>query len=175
MGWTETDLKKLKDKGFSVDDSVSSKKETTEKLVSSKKEHANKKIEKVSVEKNTIGFVLMSLKQKGLITDFVTEHKFDSVRKFRFDWAIIDLKIAIEFEGIMSAKSRHTTVTGYTNDCKKYNFAQKKGWKVMRYTALNYLDLEADMKELICIFEEQNRTLRQQNAVSNNHNKSNLL
>ena len=164
MSWSENDLKNLKLKGLKVDDN---------KINETKKPKIV--IVKRSVEKDTIHAILDMLKLTNQIDDYVLELKFDELRKFRFDYAIPSLKIAIEFEGIMSAKSRHTTVTGYTNDCKKYNFAQKKGWKVMRYTALNYLDLEADMKELICIFEEQNRTLRQQNAVSNNHNKSNLL
>lgn len=142
MAWTEQELQKLKDKGFKIDDSVSSKIETTQIKPKTK-------IEKVSVEKNTIGFVLMSLKQKGLITDFVTEHKFDSMRKFRFDWAIIDLKIAIEYEGIISEKSRHTSMDGFSNDCVKYNLAIANGWKVLRYTAINYKDLETDLLKIL--------------------------
>lgn len=154
MAWTEKDLQNLKAKGYKIDDKF---------VVSSKIEHATKnfnyiesdgikskiKIEKVSIEKNTIEFVLISLKQKELITDFVTEHKFDSVRRFRFDWAIIDLKIAIEYEGLFSEKSGHTTVGGFTEDCIKYNLAIANGWRVLRYTALNYKNLETDLLKII--------------------------
>ena len=141
MAWTEKDLQNLKAKGFSTNDSVSSKTEPTVRK--------NPTVQKISVEKNTIGFVLMSLKQKKLITDFVTEYKFDDVRRFRFDWAVIDLKIGIEYEGIISEKSRHTTIEGFTNDCTKYNLAIQNGWRVLRYTAGNYKNLEEDLIKLI--------------------------
>lgn len=70
-------------------------------------------------------------------------------RKFRFDWAVEgnSLKIAIEYEGIMSGKSRHTTVTGYSKDAEKYNMAAALGWKVLRFTALNYKDLITELNK----------------------------
>ena len=142
MKWTESDLQKAKDKGLKIDDSKAEKKESTDikpKI----------KIEKISIEKNTIEFVLMSLKQQGIITGFITEHKFDAVRNYRFDWALLDLKIGIEYEGIFSKKSRHTTAKGFSEDCNKYNFAIHNGWRVLRYTALNYQNLENDLLKLI--------------------------
>lgn len=72
-----------------------------------------------------------------------------SLRKFRFDYALDAAKIAIEYEGLMSEKSGHTTITGYTSNCEKYNLACILGWKVLRYTALNYKQLENDLKELL--------------------------
>ena len=81
--------------------------------------------------------------------DFVAEHKFHEERKWRFDIAIPSLKIAIEYEGIMSRKSRHTTVTGYTKDCEKYNAATIAGWRVLRYNAINYKLVGEDMMSLI--------------------------
>ncbi|RKT01068.1 hypothetical protein [Chryseobacterium defluvii] len=87
------------------------------------------------------------LKSSGL--EFKEEYQFDENRKFRFDWVIPELKTGIEFEGIMSEKSRHTTIEGFSNDCIKYNLAQCNGWKVLRYTVLNYLEIENDIKLLI--------------------------
>ena len=81
--------------------------------------------------------------------DFVAEHKFHEERKWRFDIAIPSMKVAIEYEGIMSRKSRHTTVTGYTKDCEKYNAATIAGWMVLRYNALNYKSVGEDMMSLI--------------------------
>ena len=81
--------------------------------------------------------------------DFVAEHKFHEERKWRFDIAIPSLKIAIEYEGIMSRKSRHTTVTGYTKDCEKYNAATIAGWRVLRYNAINYKSLGDDLMMLL--------------------------
>jgi len=141
MSWSEQELQKLRDKGLKVDDPKATVKEnlTVAKI----------KIEKISIEKNTIEFVLMSLKQREVITGFVTEHRFDSVREYRFDWALLDLKIGIEYEGIFSKKSRHTTAKGFSEDCNKYNLAIQNGWRVLRYTALNYHNLENDLLKLI--------------------------
>lgn len=65
------------------------------------------------------------------------EHRF-SHRKWRFDFAFKEIMIAIEYEGINSAKSGHTTLVGYTKDTEKYNEAAKLGWDVLRFTAVNY-------------------------------------
>ena len=43
---------------------------------------------------------------------YVAEYSFHPERKWRFDFAIPEMKIGIEYNGIMSAKSRHTTITG---------------------------------------------------------------
>lgn len=83
------------------------------------------------------------LKQKKI--DFVTEYRFHPTRKWRFDYAIPDKMIAIEYNGIMSAKSRHTTVIGYSNDLEKINQAQLLGWKVLQYTPLNVVQLMDDI------------------------------
>ena len=56
-------------------------------------------------------------------------------RLWRFDWAWPDLKVAIEYEGLMSAKSRHITITGFSKDCEKYNAAALLGWQEYRFTA----------------------------------------
>ena len=64
------------------------------------------------------------------------EFKFHPTRRWRFDWAFPKRKIAIEYEGIFSAKSRHTSIVGFSNDCEKYSEAAIMGWKVIRVTAL---------------------------------------
>ena len=76
---------------------------------------------------------------------FETEHVFAPKRRFRFDIAMPDKKIAIEYEGLVSNKARHTTITGYTNDCRKYNLAQSLGWKVYRFTVLNYREFDPEL------------------------------
>jgi hypothetical protein len=83
------------------------------------------------------------------IPQYVSELISHPTGKFRFDWAIPDLKIAIEYEGLFSEKSRHTTVKGYTKDCIKYNLAALLGWKVLRYTALNYKELDKDLIKIL--------------------------
>jgi hypothetical protein len=138
MNWTENDIKKLK--------LVTNIEENVQKTTSTVIELP--KIEKISVEKQTIKKVLWVFKREGIIPNYVEELQFNSTRKFRFDWAIPELKIAIEYEGIFSKKSGHTTVTGYTKDCEKYNIAAIEGWIILRYTAKNYNNLATDLKKI---------------------------
>lgn len=72
-----------------------------------------------------------------------TEYRFHDLRKFRFDYAITTpgWKLAIEYNGIFSDKSRHTTATGYTIDRDKINLAISEGWQVLELTAINYRDV----------------------------------
>ena len=54
------------------------------------------------------------------------------------DFAIPELMIAVEYQGLNSKKSGHTTLLGYTKDTDKFNLAISKGWKVLAFTILNY-------------------------------------
>lgn len=137
MAWSLKDLQNAKVKGLKIEG------------LDIDKPFKKVKIEKVSVEKNTIEFFLKQFEQQGLIKNYVTELQFDEERKFRFDWAIPDLKIAIEYEGIFSKKSRHTTIEGFSTDCSKYNLAIANGWRVLRYTAMNYQNLETDLLKIL--------------------------
>jgi len=80
---------------------------------------------------------------------FVQELKFHSIRKFRFDFAIPEFMIAIEYEGLNSEKSGHTTLMGYTEDCVKYNLAAIDGWRILRYTAVNVEEFAKDLRLLM--------------------------
>ena len=62
------------------------------------------------------------------------EFKFHPVRKWRFDFAFPRLKIAIECEGGHWTGGRHTTGTGFEDDCEKYLEAAVLGWRVIRVT-----------------------------------------
>ena len=78
----------------------------------------------------------------------LTEFQFAKPRKFMADIKISHSNILIEYEGLVSSKSRHTTLTGYTNDCDKYNLANDLDYKVYRYTALNYKNIHELIKQL---------------------------
>ena len=69
----------------------------------------------------------------------LTEYRFCD-RRWRFDYAFFREKIAVEYEGLFSAKSRHTSIKGFINDCEKYNTAAMMGWRVFRITAVNVKD-----------------------------------
>lgn len=66
--------------------------------------------------------------------DVVIEHKFHQTRRWRFDYAIPELKIAIEQEGGVWSNGRHTRGSGYIGDMEKYNSATLLGWSILRYT-----------------------------------------
>lgn len=157
MKWTDQDLNNAKARGLIVDDT--SKKVILTPLKPLKKDKPKPekgkpvikaiKIEKVSLEKNTITAILHDFRRKNMITDFIEELQFSKKRRFRFDWCIVDIKVAIEYEGLFSKKSGHTTATGYTSDCEKYNLAQMEGWLVLRYTAINYKSIEEDLLQVL--------------------------
>lgn len=95
-------------------------------------------------EKAWIEAQLQYWANKHLLT-FNREYRFAQPRRFKFDWAItnevLKLKIAVEYEGLMSDKSGHTTVTGYTKDTEKYRLASELGWHLVRVTVLNYKNI----------------------------------
>ena len=71
----------------------------------------------------------------------VREIRFHTDRKWRFDFGIKSIGLAIEIEGGVGTgkfggtkKSRHNQSEGYQNDCHKYNEAQRLGWTVLRFT-----------------------------------------
>ena len=94
-----------------------------------------------------IAIYCLWLKSKGI--PYEVEHKFYPTRKWRADIAIPNLNVLIEFEGVVSLKSRHTTITGYSKDCEKYNQAQLIGWKVLRYTVINKAQFYTDIESLL--------------------------
>lgn len=58
-------------------------------------------------------------------------------RAWRFDWAHIPSKTAVEFEGGIWVHGRHTRGSGFGPDSVKYNWAAANGWTVLRYTYEN--------------------------------------
>lgn len=64
----------------------------------------------------------------------VREYRFAPPRKWRFDYAWPDLKIALEVEGGVWTRGRHTRGAGFLKDVEKYNAAASLGWLVLRCT-----------------------------------------
>ncbi len=54
-------------------------------------------------------------------------------RPFRFDFAVVDRKIAFEIDGAIWTNGRHTRGKGFSRDCKKIDIAQYQGWRVYRF------------------------------------------
>lgn len=62
------------------------------------------------------------------------EVRFHDSRRWRFDFAYTEIMLAIEVEGGVWNKGRHTRPVGFEADCEKYNEAAVDGWSVLRVT-----------------------------------------
>lgn len=71
--------------------------------------------------------------------ELVKEFRFHPKRLWRFDYAFPQLKIAIEVEGGVWTKGRHTRGSGFTKDMEKYNAAAVQGWTLIRVTPKNLI------------------------------------
>ena len=152
MRYTVQQLEDLKARGLIKDFEVKQeKKSTTISIEAGKIKVSNKKGQKIK------DWILLHLQywcdshnlelrhaghEKG-------EFMFDPERQWRFDFAVASKKIAWEYEGLMSKKSRHTTISGFTGDTEKYNEAASQGWRVFRYTAKNYKQLITDLNRIL--------------------------
>ena len=62
--------------------------------------------------------------------DLVREFRFHDTRKWRFDYAHLASKVAIEIDGGVWTGGRHTRARGFLADAEKRNTAQALGWRV---------------------------------------------
>jgi very-short-patch-repair endonuclease len=78
--------------------------------------------------------LLQQLKALGLASGLEREHRFHEQRQFRFDFAFPHLRLAIEVDGGIWSRGRHTDPRGYAKDCQKFAEAAILGWRVIRAT-----------------------------------------
>lgn len=69
------------------------------------------------------------------LTNFTKEYKFHPTRKWRLDYFIPSLQIAIELHGGVYSSGRHTRGKGFTEDREKMNEAQIAGILVIEVTS----------------------------------------
>ncbi len=74
------------------------------------------------------------LKLIALEIEFVTEYKFNPIRKWRADYFFPSANLALEIEGGAFTNGRHTRGKGFVNDMEKYNAMTLQGIKLLRYT-----------------------------------------
>ena len=72
--------------------------------------------------------------KKSLGATPVKEYLFHDKRKWRFDYAFPEYKIALEVEGGVHTAGRHIRPRGFLGDMEKYNSAAVLGWLVLRTT-----------------------------------------
>lgn len=81
--------------------------------------------------------IFVPFARKELGVEPVKEYQFHKSRKWRFDYAFIEHKIALEVEGGVYTGGRHIRPKGFLNDIEKYNTAAMLGWRVLRTTPDN--------------------------------------
>lgn len=64
----------------------------------------------------------------------IREYRFAPPRRWRFDYAWLPQRLALEVEGGIWIGGRHVRGRGYENDCEKYSEAALRGWRVLRVT-----------------------------------------
>lgn len=62
------------------------------------------------------------------------EYRFDPVRRWRFDFAWPEMRVAVEVQGAIYVKGKHSTGRGIEKDHEKANAAVLAGWKVLQYS-----------------------------------------
>lgn len=109
---------------------------------------------KSKVQKARDEFALQ-LRQHGFV-DWIPEHRFFKgdeyePRQWRFDFAQLKLKVAVEIEGLVVRKlagqmvstGRHANISGFREDCRKYATAAVDGWTVLRFEQSQVYNREA--------------------------------
>lgn len=83
------------------------------------------------------------------------EFRFHPTRKWRFDYCWLKEKVAVEIDGAIWARGRHTRGAGVLKDNEKINEAQRLGYRVFRFTPQQLIKGEAQafMK---AVFNDEN-------------------
>ena len=79
------------------------------------------------------------------------ELRFAPPRKWRFDYAWSHASIALEVDGGVWTRGRHTRGSGFLKDMEKFNRAAVLGWGVLRVTpkTLAKMDTIRMLKEVL--------------------------
>lgn len=73
--------------------------------------------------------------------EVIKEYQFHPSRKWRFDYAFVEHRVALEVEGGVHTGGRHIRPKGFINDMEKYNTAAVMGWRLLRCTPDTLLSL----------------------------------
>src|SRR3990167_9078866 len=91
----------------------------------------------VSMKKaSAVPTLVFELRAAGLSAPTL-EYRFWPGRRFAFDLAWPDRKLALEVEGVIYGRDghlrgRHVSITGFRRDAVKYTEASLRGWMVIR-------------------------------------------
>ncbi len=145
MGWKLKDIEDKIKKG-----TVQGYKETIPQKKGKQQEANGRIVTKVystaSKGKTEITKTLLEFSQsKGLILK--QEFRFHPTRRWRFDWCIESLKLAVEYDGqIPGNVGAHSGFRMLNKDIEKNNAAQQLGWTVLRFSYQNYTTITEELR-----------------------------
>jgi very-short-patch-repair endonuclease len=85
---------------------------------------------------------LKSIRMAGL-PEPMREHRFAFPCRWRFDFAWLGERLAVEVEGGTWIQGGHVRGKPYEENCRKYNEAVLINWRVLRFTTDMVRSLEA--------------------------------
>lgn len=93
---------------------------------------AFRKIGKASAKERLQQAFLAAWRTHGL-PDPTPEYRFHKTRKWRFDYAWPQLKVAVEINGGSFVQGRHNRGAALISEYDKLNEAQRLGWVVLQF------------------------------------------
>ncbi len=78
---------------------------------------------------------------------------FHDKRRWRFDFAFVDDRLAVEIQGGTWIKGGHNSGYGVTADYEKLRAAQRLGWRVLPYSTVDCKDMVrvvTEVAEILC-------------------------
>ena len=110
-------------------------------------------IKKPKVKIDYPNILLVEILKSGIPIP-IKEYRFHPVRRWRFDLAWKEEKLAVEIEGGIWQYGRHNRAATFIKDMEKYNEACLLGWNLLRFTTSMVKDGTA-MKALTRFFENE--------------------
>ncbi len=70
--------------------------------------------------------------------DVVKEYRFAPQRRWALDWAAVEIKVCVEYQGLnfTGGTSRHQTIGGISGDAEKFSELAIRGWLLILATAI---------------------------------------
>lgn len=121
-------------------------KKRTSKKTLSKTRYKTTKVQEHEVE-SELEHKLVTTLLSSNFPSFKTQFIFHPTRKWRFDVAWPNKKVAIEIQGFGPT---HNSMQGMYNDCEKHNAAIELGWKLL-YFMSPHLTTDSLTQTLTCI------------------------
>lgn len=84
------------------------------------------------VDANPLALLFETLCAEAGLKIAEREYRFCDLRRWKFDYAWPERRLAVELEGGVWVGGRHVRGKGYINDCEKYGTAALMGWLVIR-------------------------------------------